>query len=490
MPPTLNPTDLSSLRARLDEVGQGHVLTFWDQLSEPQRAALAEQIRSIDLGGLTRLIDEHVRAKPGAGTAGPAADIRPAPFFSRDGRGYDRAAMAAKGAELIRAGKVAAFTVAGGQGSRLGYDGPKGCFVAGAITGKPLFAFLAEWILAAQRRHCTGGVVIPWYIMTSPINHAATVDFFRKHAFFGLRERDVMFFQQGVMPSLEMGTGRMLLNQKGEIALNPDGHGGSLRALKASGALDDLESRGVEHLSYTQIDNPLVRVIDPLFIGLHAFGPGSSGQMSSKMVPKAHAGEKVGVFCTVNGRTSVIEYSDLPAELSAAKNPDGSLKFLAGSIAVHVIGVKFIRSLTSGAGAGGGALPWHRAEKKVPFVDLKTGQRVEPSSNNAVKLEAFVFDAIPLAESSIVLETDRIEEFAPIKNASAPGVSDSPDTCTAIQTHRAARWLEAAGCRIPYNAAGEPDCVIELSPLRACEAGDLKTGETPKAIPAGARVAM
>lgn len=476
-------TDLSALRARLKGAGQDHLLTFEARLSDAERGVLLEQIKAIDLAALPRWIEAYVKHKGDTGAASTGA-IEPAPYYPLRPGAFDRAAYRAKGEALISAGKVAAFTVAGGQGSRLGYEGPKGCYPAGSVTRKSLFACLAEWILAAQRKWGSGKV-IPWYIMTSPINHEATLAFFEQHAYFGLAKRDVMFFPQGVMPALEMGTGRILLDQPGAIALAPDGHGGSLRALHTSGALADMRARGVEHLSYTQIDNPLVRVIDPTFIGLHAFAPDSSAQMSSKMVTKAHAGERVGVFAKVGGKTQVVEYSDLPESLAKAVNPDGSLRFAAGSIAVHVIGVAFLESLNR-AGAGF-SLPFHRAEKKVPFIDLASGRRIEPKVNNAVKLETFVFDALALCERSIVVETDRVEEFAPIKNAEG---SDSPATCSATQTLRAARWLEAAGCRVPFTPSGEPDCVIEVSPLRAMESADLKDGSAPRAIPPGASVAL
>ena len=319
--------------------------------------------------------------------------------------------------------------------------------------------------------------------MTSPLNHEPTIAYFKKNAFFGLAQRDVMFFPQAMMPSMDMTTGRMLLDQKGSLALNPDGHGGSLKALAASGALDDMARRGVEHISYTQIDNPLVRVIDPVFLGLHAFAPDSSGEMSSKMVTKAGPGEKVGVLCRADGKTAIIEYSDMPEALSTETNPDGSLRFNAGSIAIHVMSVAFVRKLNAG---GRFSLPYHRAEKKVAFVD-GAGQRVEPPKPNAVKLETFVFDALRLAERSVVLETDRVDEFAPIKNAS--GV-DSAESCREIQTRRAARWLMAAGCRLPCKADGSLDCVLELSPLRAMDGDEVKGGKFPAAIAPGASVAL
>jgi len=479
---------IDELRGLLAGAGQEHLLTFWQGLDEQHRAMLERQLAAIDWKRVPGLVERYVLGRPHLACEG---GIEPPACYRADGSNWDRPVAVYKtlGAELIAAGKVAAFTVAGGQGTRLGYDGPKGCFPGGAVTGKPLFACLAEWIAAAQGRYCkTSHCAIPWYIMTSPLNHAATVRFFKENGYFGLKKHDVMFFSQGVMPSFDMASGKVLLDQPHLPAVSPDGHGGSIKALADSGALADMVKRGVEHLSYTQIDNPLVRVVDPAFIGLHAFAPDSSGEMSSKMCPKAGPDEKVGVICRVGGKTAVVEYSDMPGELSRAVGKDGRLVYEAGNIAVHIIGVKFLQRLAEGGTDGGIALPYHRAEKKVPFVDLASGERVEPAQPNAVKLELFVFDALPLAERSIVLETDRVEEFAPIKNADG---NDSPRTCGRIQTQRAARWLAAAGmgAAVPMDANGEPDCTLEISPLHALEPADLKVRPTPR-ISRGERVVL
>jgi UDP-N-acetylglucosamine/UDP-N-acetylgalactosamine diphosphorylase len=470
---------LDQARAALGAIGQDHVLRFWDRLSESARAALLAQIASLDIAHLPSLVDRYVRSKEAFALP---RSVAPAKCYSLGGP-WDRAAYKSKGEALLRAGKIAAFTVAGGQGTRLGFDGPKGAFPGGAVTGKPLFACLADWLTAARQRY---GRAVPWYIMTSPLNHDETIALFERHGYFGQKQSDVMFFSQGTLPSLDMKTGKLLLAEVGEIATNPDGHGGSLRALEASGALADMARRGVEHISYVQIDNPLARVVDPVFIGLHASAPDSSGEMSSKMVAKSDPAEKVGVFCLCDGKTQVIEYSDLPKDLMEQRDAGGKLKFNAGSIAIHMIGVGFVEGLTRG---GDFALPLHRAEKKVPFIDPATGKLVKPEAANAVKLEAFVFDALPLAKSSIVVETDRIEEFAPIKNAEG---NDSPTTCARIQTERAARWLEGAGVKIPRDATGAAQCTLELNPMTAMFGEDLSAAKPrlPKAVEPGARVAL
>lgn len=469
--------ELEEIRAQLKQIDQEHVLRFWDELEDQQRDNLLAQLRSLDLKRLPRLVERYVHTKEAFRVP---EGLEPAPCYGlRDA--WDREKYLAVGEELLRAGKVAAFTVAGGQGTRLGYDGPKGAFPGGPVTGKPLFACIADWLIAARERY---GREAPWYIMTSPLNHQATLDLLHQHDYFGLDRANVTFFSQGVLPSLDMKTGRLLLAQKHEIATNPDGHGGALKALAASGAVADMRRRGVEHISYVQIDNPIARAIDPLFIGLHAVAPDSSGEMSSKMLAKAGPEEKVGVFCRVNGKTQVIEYSDLPKELAEKRDANGKLVFEAGSIAIHIIGVGFVEKLTAG---GDFALPLHRAEKKVPYIDLDSGEPVSPQTPNAVKLEAFVFDALPLAEKSIVMETDRIEEFAPIKNAK--GV-DSPESSARIQTERAARWLAQEGVDVPRRSDGTPDCTIELSPRTAMRPEDLRNVKLPRAIERGAKLAL
>lgn len=455
---------------RLNRVGQDHLLRFFPTLDEKQKAGLLTQIEALDVEALPLLVERYVR---NPGKPAPPSGLRAVDAYPHDAESarkpWDRSKYKAAGESLLRAGKVAAFMVAGGQGSRLGYDGPKGCFRAGEVSRRSLFEFFGLGIRRAQQQF---GKPVPWYIMTSPQNHASTQAYFSEHRFFGLDPANILFFQQGMLPSFDMRSGKVLLARHDEVATNPDGHGGSIAALQKSGAINDMKRRGIEHLSYFQVDNPLVRTLDPVFLGLHAGAPDSSGEMSSKMIPKTSPEEKVGVFASVekNGRrvVDVIEYSDFPPALGVETNPDGSLRFNAGSIAVHVLGVAFLEKLAVDPSF---ALPYHRAEKKVPFIDLETGEHVAPSANNGVKLEKFIFDAIPLCRASIVLETDRIEEFAPIKNAT--GV-DSAESCAQIQTRRAARWLASLGIKVPKKPDGTPDCVLEVDPLHGSEAADLR----------------
>jgi UDP-N-acetylglucosamine/UDP-N-acetylgalactosamine diphosphorylase len=273
----------------------------------------------------------------------------------------------------------------------------------------------------------------------------------------------VRFFEQGVMPAFSTD-GHVLLDDKHSVSFSPDGHGGSLLALRRSGALEEMAKAGIDYISYIQVDNPLVRIIDPLFIGLHAL---TESEMSSKTIPKADDLERVGNFVVGDGKTMVIEYSDLPESLAHERDEKGNRRYDAASIAIHVLSRQFVERLTKDSGSFG--LPWHRAVKKVPYVN-ESGQQVKPDSPNAIKLEAFIFDAIPLADNPIILQTTRAEEFSPVKNAT--GV-DSAETSRRDLNRRAACWIEEAGHTVPRTSDGEPDGTFEISPLLAQEAKHL-----------------
>jgi UDP-N-acetylglucosamine/UDP-N-acetylgalactosamine diphosphorylase len=446
---------------KLDAVGQGHLLQFWDELDRKQRGQLLDDLDQVDFERCVPLVEAFVRKRPDFQL--PSRLAPPTTFPAQpSAESYDRYRAAREvGAAAIRAGRVAAFTVAGGQGTRLGYDGPKGAFEISPVRSACLFQLFAEQLRGTERRY---GRRPRWYIMTSPANHEPTQEIFARNNYFDLSDEDVVFFPQGQMPAF-LPDGRIALAEKHRLALGPDGHGGSLRALATSGALDDLRERGIEHVSYFQVDNPLVHVIDPLFIGLHIE---TESEMSSKAVAKADDLERVGNFCLADGRLTVIEYSDLPAELAHAKNPDGTRRFNAGSVAIHVLARSFVERLTADGAAV--QLPWHRADKKLAVID-DAGNAQTPDEPNVVKLETFVFDAIPLAKNPLVLFTPREEEFSPVKNAE--GV-DSVATARRDMLLRAARWLESCGCRVPRDADGLPDLPLEISPAFALDVEDLR----------------
>jgi UDP-N-acetylglucosamine/UDP-N-acetylgalactosamine diphosphorylase len=437
---------------KFQQAGQGQVFAFFGQASPEEQRRLLDEAAEIDLGEIARLT-QTLLARGGATVN--LDGLAPAPYEPRPEHGGDAAAWVqarAAGEAVLRAGRVAAFTVAGGQGTRLGYDGPKGTFPVTPVKAKPLFQVFAEKILAAGRRY---GRPLHWFIMTSHANHAATEAFFAEHRFFGLDRERVHFFRQGRMPAVNFG-GKILLETKSSLALSPDGHGGALRALQRSGALDLMQREGVDTLSYFQVDNPLVRCIDPAFLGWHHL---RGSEMSSKMVAKAYAEEKVGVFCAQAGRLTVVEYSDLPLALQHEKDAAGKLRYVAGSIAIHVLDREFVRRM---AGGGEGvALPFHRADKKIPTLDA-AGAPLRPDKPNGVKFELFVFDAVPFARAPLVIETLRADEFSPVKNADG---ADSPLTCRNDQLRQFARWLRAEGAAPATDPTGLPAFPLEVSPL-------------------------
>lgn len=468
----------TTLASQLDSIGQSKLARYLQGVTGSGAQILLDEINQFDLQQIANYIKQYgaqFTASP------PDETISPAPYFALNDTSWDRSLYQTKGEELIKAGKVACFTVAGGQGSRLGFEGPKGCYPTSCVNNKSLFEMFAQTIYANQRKYNT---TIPWYIMTSPLNHEQTQSFFDEHNHFGIDPDNIMFFEQGVMPSFDKETGDLLLSDPAHLATNPDGHGGAYKALHVSGALEDMQSRGIEQLSYFQVDNPNAKIIDPVFIGLHAFSPESSAEFSSKMVAKASWDEKVGVFCRVGDHLAVVEYSDLPEELAKMTNEQGELMFNAGSIAIHTISVKFIEQIATDPKY---ALPFHRAVKKVPYFDTETGQHVDPSEPNAIKLEQFVFDAMSLADNSIVLETDRVEEFAPVKNATG---TDSIITSKQLQSQRAANWLIARGVSIPTNPDGSVNATIELSPITALCPEDLDSEQLPDAIKPGSSITL
>ena len=441
---------------QFEQAGQGHVFAFWDELPEDDRASLLEQASEIDLEEVATLHRTLV-----AGSDGDHQDysnLEPAPYIPHPDNGGNAGQWSEArnvGESALRSGSVAAFVVAGGQGTRLGYDKPKGLYPVTPIHQKSLFQVFAEKIRGAENTYET---TIPWFIMTSHVNYQDTVDFFEANNYFGLKQEQVHFFRQGRMPAIDTD-GKILLSSKSSIAMSPDGHGGSLRALVRSGATQIMEDNDIDVLSYFQVDNPLIKVIDPAFIGFHLQ---SQSGMSSKMIPKAYAAEKVGVFCNQNDKTVVIEYSDLPDEQTQATDEEGNLKFLSGSIAIHMLSRDFINQM-GGAGDDEDApsLPFHRANKKIPTIDA-AGNPVKPDEPNGIKFEMFVFDALPFSEKTVVIETQRSSDFSPVKNAEG---LDSPQTCKEDQMKEFASWLAGVGVTVPTDENGVPLQSIEVSPL-------------------------
>jgi len=445
------------LYRKASAAGQKHIFRWWNQLDDAQRSRFIKQVRSIDFDVLSHLVATRLRKaeRKFAGDLQPA-DVIPVPATA--GALAERQHMADMGEVVIRQGKVCLFIVAGGQGSRLNYDPPKGTFPICPITGKSLFHVFAEKLLAANRRY---GVTIPLYVMTSEVNNNATQEFFRVNQFFGLDSNDVMFVVQDMLPCVTPD-GKIILAKKDEIAVNPNGHGGAIKALKDGGALDNMRNRGIRYISYHQVDNVLAKSIDPVFIGYHV---DAKAEMSLKVVRKRDAEEKIGIVGKLRERVVLVEYSDLSPELMCATNSDGSLRHAMGSIAVHILNVDFIERENE----HGFCLPFHSASKAVPYVD-DHGETVVPDEPNAIKFETFVFDALADARRPVVMEVRREDEFIPLKNTAG---TDSPESARRAYINACGRWLQKAGVDVPTDNNGDVRCVIEISPLFALDEDEL-----------------
>lgn len=448
------PTDLRErdLRERYRLAGQEHVLRFVAELDAARRDAFFDELVRVDLELITKL----VRGEDAAAVTGGV--IQPAPLIripSTDAQRKERERARSEGERMLRDGSVAVLTVAGGQGTRLGFDLPKGMFPIGPVTDRTLFQMFAESLHAAAD---LWGAHPLWMILTSPATHDATVAYFAEQGRFGLPEDRVRFLMQGSMPAVD-GNGKLLLAAKDRLAMSPNGHGGSLLALRDEGGLDAMREAGATTLYYFQVDNPLVPIPDPVLLGHHQL---AGAEMSTKVVAKRSPDEKVGVLCERDGQTCVIEYSDLDEELMNERDAAGDLVFRGGNIAVHAMERSFIERIVESEDG----LPYHRAHKKIPFVD-EQGQRIEPTEPNGTKFEMFVFDALPEATKTVTQEVAREDEFAPVKNATG---EDSPETSRRALTEAYARWLREAEVDIPKDGQGLVPGAIEISPRFARDA--------------------
>jgi UDP-N-acetylglucosamine/UDP-N-acetylgalactosamine diphosphorylase len=448
---------------RLEPYQQQHLLQFWHELSVTQRQRLASQIAEIDLDLMRRLATADGGHEEWQSVLA-RAESPPAFRLGESDQAFSRPQARQAAEQLLADGRVGAILVAGGQGTRLGYPHPKGMYRIGPVSQRSLFQMHIEQLRAVALRY---GRPVPLFLMTSPATHDETIEFLERHERFGLAAEDLHVFCQGTMPAID-DQGRLLLEAKDQVFLSPDGHGGMLAALVRSGGLARAQQLGLEALFYFQVDNPLVSICDRELVGFHAL---ADSDMSTLVVAKQAPTDKVGNVVSVDGRLMVVEYSDLPAEAAARRDAQGGLLFWAGSIAVHVFRVDFLRRAAGLAEA----LPFHRARKKVPYVN-QHGALVSPPEANATKFEKFIFDLMPLARNAIVVEGDAREIFAPLKNASgAP--SDTPETTRTALSQRAARWLREAG------GALNEGVVLEISPFVALDAEQLR-GE----IAAGTRI--
>uniref|UniRef100_A0A1W7R9C3 UDP-N-acetylglucosamine diphosphorylase n=1 Tax=Hadrurus spadix TaxID=141984 RepID=A0A1W7R9C3_9SCOR len=456
------------LRSDLNKYGQQHLLQFWDQLNGEQQECLKNDISSIDLREVTSAYQETINQTCN-GVQKLDDLLEPIPKENHGSvSGTSKAELKEyrnEGLNQIGSGRVAVLLLAGGQGTRLGVNYPKGMYDVGLPSHKTLYQLQGERILKLQQLayEKTGRRgTIPWYIMTSEHTVEPTIEFFAQHNYFGLKSDDIVVFEQNMHPCFDF-EGRIILEKPWKISKAPDGNGGLFQSLKQRGILDDMTRRGIYHIHVYCVDNILVKMADPVFIG---YCVRKNANCAVKVVEKVVPTEAVGVVCRVNGKYQVVEYSEVSLETAQKRNSDGKLTFNAGNICNHYFSLDFLKTVANEKN-----LKHHIAKKKITYVD-ENGFIVKPTKPNGIKLEKFVFDVFEFSDRFVAWEVLREEEFSPLKNGE-DAKADSPTTArqALLQLHK--RYVMRAGGKfeerleLMSNENGSPkdNIICEISPL-------------------------
>ena len=400
---------LEEIQDILKKYGQEHLLNHYDSLDEKKKQKLLEQIGNIDFELVNNLYNSTKEQKTNSHD-----EITPIDYLDKFKLNDQYKYYEAIGKKAIKEGKLAAVTMAGGQGTRLGHSGPKGTYDIGLDSHKSLFELLSDNLKEEGKKY---GVVIPWFVMTSRENNKDTVEFFEKHKYFGYQKnKNIFFFEQGELPMMDT-EGKILIGEDGLVKLAADGHGGIYESLVKTNMTKKMRELGIEWVFIGGVDNCLVKMVDPVLMGIAI---DKKVTVACKSVVKANPHEKVGVFCRRNGKPNVIEYSEITDEMAEATDENGELLYGESHILCNLFSIDAIERM------GSEPLPYHVAFKKAKYID-KDGNLVEPDSPNAYKFEAFLFDAFGEVDDMAILRVKREEEFAPVKNSDEAGV-DCPKT--------------------------------------------------------------
>ncbi|KAH0954324.1 hypothetical protein HN011_005519 [Eciton burchellii] len=457
-------TSMEQLRKELSEYDQDHLLKFWDELTDEDRNQLENGIRELDLQEITIYFKKAIESSQHIGNNKLDDKVQPIDeekiasiktSTKEELRMYEEL-----GLKEVAESRIAVLLMAGGQGTRLGVTYPKGMFDVNLPSHKTLFQLQAERILRlqnmAERRYGKCGEII-WYILTSDATHDATVTYLKEHNYFGLKEKNVKAFKQGMLPCFTFD-GKIILDAKHKISKAPDGNGGLYRALKIQGILDDMTRRGIRSIHAHSVDNILVKVADPIFIGYCLFSKTDCGV---KVIEKSSPSEAVGVVCKVENHYQVVEYSEITKQTAELRRADGQLAYNAANICNHYFTVDFLKDVGYHHEKN---LNLHIAKKKIPYVNDE-GERITPKTPNGIKIEKFVFDVFPFAKNIAVWQGTREEEFSPLKNSDSND-QDCPCTARANLLNLHKKWLLAAGAK----DVGEN---VEISPSLSYAGEDL-----------------
>lgn len=453
-------SEIENLKNDLTKYNQQHLLLFWDKLSDAEKCELCRDIRLINVEEVCSYFESAVKTLEECQQKLDDT-MKPIPTEASGsvikGTKEELEAYRNEGLRLVSEGKVAVLLMAGGQGTRLGVTYPKGMYDIGLPSHKPLFQIQAERIQKVEELaflHTGKRGSVTWYIMTSEQTMEPTLAFLRSHNYFGLDSSNVKVFEQGMLPCFSMD-GRIILDTPSRVSKAPDGNGGIYRALRDRGILDDIDSRDITCLHAHSVDNILVKVADPVFLGYCSLKGAHCGV---KVVPKAYPTEPVGVVCSVNGKYQVVEYNEITLATAERRNADGQLTFSAGNICNHFFSSKFLRQFLNEHEK---SLQLHIAKKKIPYVN-ENGVQVKPEKPNGIKIEKFVFDVFQFTDHLVVWEVLREEEFSAVKNTDA-SEKDCPRTAKQDIMNLHKNYVEKAGGKLLPGPDGSIVC--EISPL-------------------------
>lgn len=475
-PRPFSPENVEAQKAEYAAADQGQVHKFYDSLSEEEKKALYLQLEGFDPLYINKIAQDALNP-PKKDEKPPVVEPLPdsATASILDSKPEDVDKWYKSGLELIGQSKVAVVLMAGGQGTRLGDANPKGMFNIGLPSAKSLFQIQAERIRKVQEL-AGNNAVVPWYVMTSGPTRGPTEAFFKSKNYFGLDENNVGIFEQGVLPCIS-NEGKIMLDSKAKVAVAPDGNGGIYKALReaemgGTTVVEDMKRRGIQHIHAYCVDNCLAKVADPVFIG---FSAEKKAHIATKVVRKRNATESVGLILLKNGKPDVVEYSEIDSATAEAEDPKQPdvLKFRAANIVNHYYSFDFLTREYE--------LPHHIARKKIPCVDIETGQSIKPEKPNGIKLEQFVFDVFPMLnlKEFACMEVKREDEFSPLKNKAPDGDSMGEDNAKTSRRDIMAQgksWLARAGATVENGDADG----LEVSPLTsyAGEGMDTYKGKT------------
>lgn len=444
----------SEIKAHLSENNQQHLLKFWDKLNDEQRKRFLEELTTLRCDHLNETFEKATATSKNT----ECLDDRMTPIPSDQYESEIRCSTERldqyrrRGLKEIANGTVAVLLLAGGQGTRLGVSYPKGLYSVGLPSGKTLLQLQAERILKVQqisREREAAVSSIPWYIMTSEATNFATEKFLRVNNFFGINETDITIFEQNMLPCFDFD-GKILLERADKIAEAPDGNGGLFKALRDLGVLENMRNRGVRYLQVYGVDNILVKVADPVFIGYCIEHEADCG---NKVIRKKYPSEALGVTCVVDGRFRVVEYSEISAHTANLTDPQDNLIFSAGNICQHFFTVDFLFDVAANHEH---KMKLHVAKKKIPYAD-ENGATVKPTESNGIKIEKFVFDVFEFCKRLVIWEVPRENEFSALKNSDDAG-TECPATARVALLALHKKYIEDAGGIVEGNE-------VEVSPL-------------------------